>query len=201
MLINYNCTCTIKRKSAKVLEATAVAASLTATYQPSGDVCLQGTLTGAFVGTVTVTGLVNGISDSEILTFTGPSTKCTFKQFSSIASITTSGSGAGTIYIDQVSLDGSPVAVFRAIKSGHPAGFREKGRMNQQQKSAGQITTNAMEARIDFEDVWEPVETDLFLHEGTGETFEITGVERQPMGSFAPQFWKIQIDQRQGRGE
>lgn len=201
MLINYNCTCTIKRKSPRILEATAVAATLTATYQPTGDACMQGVLTGAFVGTVTVTGLVNGISDSEILTFTGPSTKCTVKPFSSVTSITTSGTGAGTLYIDQVSLDGSPIAIFRAIKSGHPAGFHSKGRMYQQQKGPGQLSTNSMEARIDYEDVWEPENTDLFCHEQTGETFEITGVERHPMGSFAPQFWYLQLDQRQGRGE
>lgn len=201
MLINYNCTATFKRQSSKVLESTAVTASMSASYQPSMGACIQAVLSGAFVGTVTVTGLVNGISDSEILTFTGPGVKVTMKTFTSITAITSSGAGAGTLYLDQVSLDGAPIAVFRAIKTGHPAGFHSKGRMNQQQKKPGEITTNSMEARINFEDIWEPVTTDLFCHEQTEEVFEITGVERHPMGSFAPQFWYLQLDQRQGRGE
>ena len=200
-MLLFNCTCTIKRQTAMLLELTTVAASMTVTRQPLRAATLEVKVTGSPVGTVTLAGTVNGSADTEALTFAGTAiSKTTYKKFTAITGITTSLTGGTQLSVKAVDPDGSPQNLYYTLKSGHPATFHVGGGGNQYQERPGQNTTNRMQSRIPYEDIWEPQNLDLFIHDQTGETFEITNIERQPGGSFAPRFWKLQLTQREGRG-
>lgn len=201
MVLIPNCTCTIKRMTSFVLDLSTVAASLTPSRQPARAATMQVYVSGTPTGTVTIAGTVNGSADTEVLTFTGSAArKTTYKSFTAISGITTSLSGGSQISVQACSKDGSPENTYYSLKVGHPATFHAAGAGNQNQEKPGQHTTNRMHARIGIEDIWAPQELDLFVNEQTGETFEITNIERQPGGSFAPMFWKCQLELRQGRG-
>lgn len=190
---------TFKRLTDKIVDAVAVTSSVTVIRQPSRECCLQVYLTGSPSGTVILTGLVNGSSASETLTFSAGGVQTTMNQFSSVTSITTSLSGGVLIDVRAVDPDGSPQTWYYTLKTGHPVSFRAGGRQNQVQERGGQVTKNAMKARVDYEDVWEPLQQDVVYNESTGETFVVTGVETQMNSFLAPRSWLLTLEEDEGR--
>ncbi len=194
-----NCIATFRRMTDTLLPVSALAGSLSVSRQPPREACIQVTLNGTPTGTVTLSGTVNGASDTEVLTFAGGQLATSYKAFTALSGITTSISGSTTITVRALDRDGSPMTFYYDLKTGHPCTFRSGGAMNQLATRMGQLSTNRMTARVDYEDVWAPENQDVFYNEITGETFLITGVERQPDGSMAPMFWQLQLEQKEGR--
>ena len=198
--VRANCTVTVKRITAFLLDLVAVASSHTVNRQPIRQSCAQVRLTGTPSGTVTITGTVNGLSDTEVLSWAGSAgARSTMKQFTAISGITTSLSGATTISVEAVEPGGSPQVASYILKSGHPAPLRQKGGQSQTQPRPGEVTIDGAEVRFDYEDVWAPRVGDLVINEQTADTYEIKGVARQPMGSFAPSFWRCALELKPGK--
>jgi len=190
-------TSTWYRSTALVLDAAAPVASHTASRQPVRASCLQVQLTGTPTGTVTISGTVEGVADTEVLTWTGtPAHKVTRKAFTAISGIATSLSGAVSIAITAVGADGSPQAATETLKSGWPVVFKERSLSSYRQEAPGNEKKVGGVILVAYEETWRPREGDLVVLD-TGETLEVVGIPTTG-GGLQPDHWKVQSNRREG---
>lgn len=194
-----NCLVTVKRSTAYVLDSVAPAASHSPNRQPVRASPMQVTLAGSTpAGTVTISGTVNGAADTETLTFTGAGTKVTVKSFTAITTITTSLTGTTSIAVQAVGPGGSPQVTTYTLKSGLPVNRRVWDSQSWPVTVPGTVQKEGATFRVQYEDVWEPRQGDIFEVEGTGEDYEVVGRPRSH-GNFAPDHWIVRAELRQGR--
>ncbi len=189
-----------RRSTAYVLDSRAPAGTMAASRAPVRAACVQVALTGTPTGTVTVSGLVGGVADSEVLTWTGtPGTKATIKQFTTLA-FTSSLTGAVLIEATAVGLDGAPQAGNYTLKAGHPVQLAEPGRNRWPGQIPGHERTADRICRVQYEEVWTPREGDLVdvVTPATGETFQVSGVPTVQSVGMAPDHWRCDLVQAQG---
>lgn len=188
---------TWKRSTAYVLDSVAVAASHTPDRQPTRASCVQVKLTGSPTGTVTITGTVEGVSDSEALTWTGSAgARVTMKQFTAITTITTSLSGGTLIDAQAVGTSGQPQASTYTLKAGHPVQLSEDHSPRWPGAMPGHERTNTSTCRVQYEETWAPRQGDVVVA-GTGETWHVVGNPRVG-GELGPDHWRVRLEQREG---
>ena len=194
---NATSLATLYRPTASVLDSRTPAASMTPDRQPATAAPVLVTLTGTSTGTVTVSGTVAGVSDSEALSWAGVAgAKVTVKSFSAITSITSSLSGATAIQANAVGKGNAPVTTLRTLTTGIPVSIRRKNQGGWSGNPAGH------EKRSDASCVWSYEETYTVqpgdLVEADGVTYEVTRVEKRG-GGLRPVTWLLELQERAGR--
>jgi len=193
-----NCTVTVTRSTAYVVDSRATAASITPDRQPTRKACMQVALAGSVSGTVTISGTVEGVSDTETLTFSAAGTKVTVKQFSAVSGVTASLTGSGTISVMAVGPGGQPQAGGYTIRAGLPASRNLRGFPRWPTPIPGSKRKEEATIRLQYEDTWEPRQGDLVVVDGTTEVYEVQGRPRSA-GNFIPDHWVLNCEMRQDR--
>lgn len=194
-----NCIVTVKRLTPYLLDAIAVAASLAVNRQPVTPGPVQVEVTGTPTGTVTVTGTVEGVANTEVLTWSGASgIRVTAKRFSAVTTLTTSLTGGTLISAQSVSPGGAPQNSVITVVSGRPAERRQRGEQSWPGMMPGQQRKEGATFRIQFEDVWSPRPGDMIVVDGSSEVYEIVGAPRAD-GMFTPDHWRFSTDLQMGR--
>lgn len=189
-----NCIVTVKRPTAYLLDAVAVAASHTIDRQPPAAGLVQVEVTGSPTGTVTVAGTVDGLSDTEVLTYSGASSvRTTTKRFTAVSGITTSLSGGTLINAKSVSPGGAPQSVYKTVVSDRPAERRVRGAQSFPMLVLGQERKEGAMFRLQYEDTWRPLQGDVLVVASDSLEYEVQGKPRA-FGDFAPDHWQIQSD-------
>lgn len=188
---------TWKRSTAYVLDSVAVAASHAPDRQPVRASCVQVKVAGAPVGTVTIAGTVDGVADTEVLTWAATAgARATMKQFTAVSAITTSLTGATTIEAQAVGTSGQPQSSTYTVKSGHPVQLVEDSSPRWPAATPGHERTNTATCRVQYEETWAPREGDVVVA-GTGETWQVAGRPRVG-GELGPDHWRVRLEQREG---
>lgn len=185
------------RVTALILDAAVPAGTHTASRQPVRASCMQVKLSGSPVGTVTISGTVDGVADTEVLTWTGTAAhRVTWKAFTAVSGITTSLSGAGSIEITAVGADGSPQVDTVTLKEMWPVVYRDYGINSYRQESPGNEKKVSGVVLVAYDESWKPREGDVVTLD-TGETYDIAGVPTTG-GGLQPDHWKVRVNRREG---
>lgn len=190
---------TIRRATSYVLDSVAIAASLTPNRQPSSASRILVYASGSPTGTVTLTGTVGGVTDTEALTWTGAAgARVTVKTFSAVTSFTSTLTGGSTIYAQAVGAGGQPEAnKLVDVLTGFPASLIQKNQPGWKGLAAGHEETADAVAKLTYLDVYTPAEGDL-LTADTGDTYEVKSAHLRG-GALRPGEWILVLQKRQGR--
>lgn len=190
---------TIRRATSYVLDSVAIAASLTPNRQPSSASRILVYANGSPTGTVTLTGTVGGVTDTEALTWTGAAgARVTVKTFSAVTSFTSTLTGGSTIYAQAVGAGGQPEAnKLVDVLTGFPASLIQKNQPGWKGLAAGHEETADAVAKLTYLDVYTPAEGDL-LTADTGDTYEVKSAHLRG-GALRPGEWILVLQKRQGR--
>lgn len=185
------------RVTALILDSATPAGSHTASRQPIRASCMQVQLSGSPTGTVTISGTVDGVADTEVLTWTGTAAnRATWKAFTAVSGISTSLSGATAIEITAVGSDGSPQVDTVALKEGWPISYRDYGIQSYRQESPGNEKKASGVMLVAYDETWKPREGDVVTLD-TGETYDVAGVPTTG-GGLQPDHWKVRVNRREG---
>ena len=111
-------TASIYRRTNRLFSG-AIAATMSPTYQPSsGSYFLLTVASLVGSGTITVSGLVGGVADTEAFSFSADGFLQGSKKFTSITGITSSGITSGTLTIDAVTSGGQEKYTEYLVSSG-----------------------------------------------------------------------------------
>lgn len=190
---------TLKRATSYVLDSVTISASLSPSRQPSSASRLLVHASGSPTGNVTVTGTVSGVTDTEVLSWSGTAGgRVTVKTFSAVTSFTSSLTGGTSIYAQAVGAGGQPEAnKLTDILSGFPASLIQKNQPGWKGLAAGHEETADAVAKLAYLDIYTPAEGDL-LTTDTSETYEVKSVHLRG-GALRPGEWILVLQKRQGR--
>lgn len=190
---------TLKRATSNVLDSVTIAASLTPDRQPSSASRILIHASGSPTGNVTVTGTVNGASDTEVLSWTGTAgARVTIKTFSAVTSLTSTLTGGTTIYAQAVGAGGQPEAnKLTDILSNFPAPLIQKNQPGWKGLAAGHEETADVVAKLAYLDTYTPLAGDLLTTDGS-ETYEVKSAHLRG-GGLRPSVWILILQKRQGR--
>lgn len=190
---------TLKRATSYVLDSVTIAASLSPSRQPSSASRILVHASGSPSGNVTVTGTVNGASDTEVLSWTGTAgARVTIKTFSAVTSLTSTLTGGTTIYAQAVGAGGQPEAnKLTDILFGFPVSLIQKNQPGWKGLAAGHEETADAVAKLAYLDIYTPAEGDLLTTDGS-ETYEVKAAHLRG-GGLRPSVWILILQKRQGR--
>jgi hypothetical protein len=194
---------TVYRRTAFVIDAQALAAaaaSITPDRQPAaaGLVELEVTGTGPF-GTLDVVGLVGGVPDNELLTFTGAGTQVTTKRFdaSGLTSIDRAGwSAAASFSARSVGGDGSRLHIAYSVVSAWPMHLN-RGAARWPNTTAGVAEVERTWFGVDYTTVWAPRDGDVFVDDDSGEQWKVVGTPDW-LGGRRPHHWEVRVERQRG---
>jgi len=196
---------TVSRQTKFSLDATAALATMSADRQPASASRLEVRVWGgtANTGTVTVSGTVDGASDSEALTFTEAGYKTTQKQFSAIeaSGIVTTGLADETtvpsIQITTVGRDGSAISMNYAVVTEWPMAFIPKT-SSWPQGSPGSAEIEMGKFAFERPEIWSPREGDVFVDTTSNDSeWLVVGVP-QFRGQLYQHHWEVKVQRREG---
>lgn len=190
---------TLRRATSYVLDSVTISASLSPSRQPSSASRLLVHASGSPTGNVTVTGTVSGVTDTEVLSWSGTAGgRVTVKTFSAVTSFTSSLTGGTSIYAQAVGAGGQPEAnKLTDILAGFPASLIQKNQPGWKGLAAGHEETADAVAKLAYLDIYTPAEGDLFTTD-TSETYEVKSVHLRG-GALRPGEWILVLQKRQGR--
>lgn len=190
---------TVTRRSAWIVEAAAAAATLTVGAQPSRESRIEVSVAGgqANTGTVAVTGLVAGVTTTELLTFDGTvPVRQTDKLFTSlVAGLTTTGlateSPAPTVSVRAVGRDGSPQHAPSTVVDGWPAASDPSEPRWPNVPGMGRTETELRRIVVAWAEHWAPRNGDLITDE-VGDVWVVEG-RPKPGGSAIASHWIVEV--------
>jgi hypothetical protein len=202
LITNHDRTVTILRRTAYVVDAIAVTASVTVSRQPVRAGCLRVTLASgtSSTGTVTITGTVGGVAGvQEALTFTGNGSLTTTKQFSAVSAISTSGLAdeptPPTFSMQCIGPDGQPQATSYTLASNWPAS-RTTAKQSWPSPTQGSSPEAPYVYLIQYTELFEPRRGDILRDDSTGEDWLVQGVNTS-RGPIWRGFWRLDTTQYQ----
>lgn len=191
------------RRTASLLDSTAIASTHTPDRQPVQASHVRVSLTGSPSGVLTVQGVANGYLDEEALTFSGSAgAETTLRSFSTLNTIVADGvSGGVLIDVKAVGGDGHPKHRLRTLKSRIPVCLYDVSQRRWTSPTPGEGSHHDAEVLLDYEDVWSPRKGDVVSDTITGEHYEVSGSNR-PQGSLlgGAQPRVVRLKRRQGLG-
>lgn len=190
---------TLKRATSYVLDSVTISASLSPSRQPSSASRLLVHASGSPTGNVTVTGTVSGVTDTEVLSWSGTAGgRVTVKTFSAVTSFTSGLTGGTSIYAQAVGAGGQPEAnKLTDILANFPASLIQKNQPGWRGLAAGHEETADAVAKLAYLDIYTPAEGDLLTTDGS-ETYEVKSVHLRG-GALRPGEWILVLQKRQGR--
>lgn len=190
---------TLKRATSYVLDSVTISANLSPSRQPSSASRLLVHASGSPTGNVTVTGTVSGVTDTEVLSWSGTAGgRVTVKTFSAVTSLTSTLTGGSSIYAQAVGAGGQPEAnKLTDILSNFPASLIHKNQPGWKGLAAGHEETADAVAKLAYLDTYTPAEGDLLTTDGS-ETYEVKSAHLRG-GALRPGEWILAIQKRQGR--
>lgn len=154
---------------------------------------VSGGTTGS--GDVVISGTLDGVADSETLTFTGNASKRATILLDTITGITTSGlSGEATpptISVEAVDETGRPMAQQTTVATDRPAAWG-KGDRDWMVRRAGSMEEDRPVLLISYEDVFTPRVGDEVKQRNATDTWRVEHVRSWP-GPFNPQQWRLRV--------
>ena len=116
LLLNKDVSVT--RKTDEILEESVITPNMTVTRQPDAESALLLTVSSmAGVGGITVSGLVDAVTTSEVFSFTEDGFKQSSNEFTSVSGISTSGFTSGKLKIQSVTPTGQPLMQEKSIST------------------------------------------------------------------------------------
>ncbi len=190
---------TVQRATSLILDSRAPASSLTPDRQPAVASRVLVKVTGPGSGTVPITGTVAGVTDTEVLTWTGTAgSRVSVKTFSAVSGFTSTLTGATAIQAQAVGAGGQPDAnALTAIRSSTPASVILKNQPGWRGLAPGHELTADAVVKVGYEEVWAPQRGDLIVVDGT-QTYEAISVEVRG-GALRPREWIVVVQRREGR--
>ncbi len=190
---------TIKRATSYVLDSVAIAATLTPDRQPSSASRLLLYASGSPSGNVTITGTVSGVSDTEVLSWSGTAgARVSVKTFSAVTSLTSTLTGGTTIYAQAVGAGGQPEAnKLTDIVTGLPVSLVMKNQPGWKGLAPGHEATADAVCKVPYTDLYTPKVGDLITTD-TSETYEAIAVHLRG-GGLRPGVWIVVLQKRGGR--
>lgn len=191
---------TLQRATSYVLDSVAFAASLTPSRQPASASRLLLHATGSPSGNVTITGTVGGVSDTEVLSWSGSAgTRVSVKPFSAVTGFTSTVTGGTALYAQAVGAGGQPDANrLTTITTGYPASVIQKNQPGWRGLAPGHEPEGDAVAKVPYAETFTPTRGDL-LTTDQSETYEVVSVELRG-GGLRPADWIVMLQRRQGRG-
>ena len=191
-------TVTWKRATAVLLDTIAVAVSHTLTRQPPSRCCVRVTLVGTATGTVTIFGTVDGVADTEVLTWAATSgAYSTVKEFTAISGIATALTGATTIEVESAGPDGQPVPQLITLHTGYPVQIQEVTFPYANGAKPGINQASSVRINVDWTDTWRPRIDDVVIDESPYSSdvmYKVTGVPAPQRGSMMPSHWQVEAE-------
>jgi hypothetical protein len=191
---------TVYRRSPYVLDPVAVAPALAPSRQPARESCIEITTSGGAAGTVTVSGTVSGLPDSETLVLNaGGDQRATGLVFTSVSGIATAGLAGATVSAQAVGRDGSRNhSVSAVVVTGWPMRM-DRGSVRWPSPTFGSSQMEDTVFYLDWSPAWEPREGDVFVDDRTGQQFFVLGPPTQHGGgSTIPHHLEIRVQRREG---
>ena len=168
-----NTTAAIYRRTNRLFSG-AIAATMSPTYQPSsGSYFLLTVASLVGSGTITVSGLVGGVADTEAFSFSADGFLQGSKKFTSITGITSSGM-TGTLTIDAVTSTGGPKEAEYLVASGVKARIVERRSLTAVSIPGGTISSELAMLCLPGVDI---LERDIVLSNST--KYRVTSVLEQ----------------------
>lgn len=187
---------TVYRRTSIVLGTQAASALMNLDRALQDQAVLQVAMSGGS-GIVTINGVVDGVADTEELTFTGAETSRTLKVFSSVSQIDVAAGLVGSnITINSIGEDGSRVYVNYIVVSdvrmhiNHGVAY-----WNNQREGTAQLQD--VWFGIDYTTYWTPREGDVFYDSAANQQYMVTGVPEY-LGSIRPHHWEVRAKRREG---
>jgi len=172
--------CTVTRRSAVLLVATAAASTMTPTKTIRVAAYVEITVAGGSggTGTVTVVGTdAAGAARSELLTFVGNAAQQTTARFGSVSELQTTGLAGEatppTVEARAVSADGTPQLVHTAVASAVPTVLQVYGGGAWATHTQGTHVQGTGIALMDYDPTWAPQVGDLLLFSDSDETWQV----------------------------
>lgn len=198
MFANLNSFVTLRRRSASLIDASAAAATLAVSRQPVRASLVEVTVAstvGGGSGTVAITGLSEGATTTELLTFTAAGVKQTGKLFSSISGMTTTGladeSPPPTVSARVCGRDGSSQSTEEELARDYPAAVDERSGWWRNDMHGGASQDDHAYVMLPYCEVFSPREGDV-LTDGQGRRWLV--VNAPPMGgALHPDFWRLTV--------
>lgn len=183
------------RSTSTILASVVVAASHVPDHQPGRKSVARVSLTGTPTGTVVVSGTVDGVSDSETLTWAGTAgARSTTKEFTAFTTFVTSLSGAVLIDVQAHGVDGQPQEWLAQVQSGYPVQIQDVTFPYSTILKAGTNATGAVRINVDWTDTWVPRIGDVVKDEGIADAiYRVTGLSTK-RGSLGPSHWQVEAN-------
>lgn len=192
----------VRRRTAEIVAAAVAAQTMSVARQPVHAAYLEASVSGgtANTGEVTFTGLVAGVTTTEVLTFDGSRRYAqTSRAFTTVA-CTTSGlaneATAPTVAVRAVGADGSPQDAEYDLVSGWPAAIGDAPQSWTSDRGGGATQDEVARAVIAFGETWAPREGDGIVDDH-GRTWRITGAPKVA-GTVAARHWVCRIVRHEG---
>jgi hypothetical protein len=189
---------TVYRRTASVLDARGVSLTMTLDRPLQNSATLEVTVTGG-TGDLTITGVVNGASDTEVLTFTGgtPEVRRTIKVFDSVSELgAVIGLRGFNISVNAIGEDGSRIYVHYVVMSGVRMHLNH-GVPYWRNPKEGSAQLQDVWFGIDYTSAWTPREGDVFFDKAANQQYMVTGPPEY-LGSVQPHHWEVRAKRRAG---
>lgn len=193
---------TWKRTSAYVLDSVVAWASVPGDRQPVRASLIQVHLGGTPSGTVTISGLVDGAPDTEVLTWTGSAGfRVSKKRFTgSLTFAVSAGAQGGLVEAKAVGAGGEPQMALEVVKGpGHPVTIEDVTEGDSPVRRQGSQAEGTHRLLVQYEDVWEPRRGDRVVNDTTGDVYEVRRVERKGNGLWTTH-WACKARREDSKG-
>lgn len=194
-----NTLITLRRATSYILDSVTPAATLTPDRQPSAASRILVHVTGSPSGNVTITGTVSGVTDTEVLSWSGSAgVRVSIKTFSAVTGFTSTLTGGTAIYAQAVGAGGQPEAnKLTDLATGQPVSLVQKNQPGWKGLAAGHETTADAVCKVPYTDLYTPKVGDLITTD-TSETYEVIAVHLRG-GGLRPGTWIVVLQRREGR--
>lgn len=187
----------VYRRSAELYAGTALQ-TVSLTLQPIRDSLVQLTVSGGAsnTGEATISGSLNGITQSDRLVFDGTlPTKVTKKLYDALTGVTSSGftneSPVPSFNLQVTGADGSPQAIPYLLLADWPAALPPQRTTWPANSGGGRTEVDNREAIVPWSDVWHPRPGDVF-QDDLGLSWQVQRAPRLA-GTWVAQFWLVSL--------
>lgn len=166
-----------QRRTANFLTNEPVASSISNATIPQINCGATFIFSSAVTGTVTVTGTIDGSSESEIINISSNTVCVTFKLYSTITTIELSAnivSSGSTLTAKFIGVDGGSIEILKTVASGFPIQLILKNE-NLLNLDLGSIQSESPKAMMIYTDTFKPKQTDIITVIQTQNKYTIVG--------------------------
>lgn len=167
----------VDRRSNQLLSSTSVASSISASSTPKINACIVLKFSESQTGNITITGTLDGSSQTEVISISSSKIAVGLKLFSSTTTIELDSdivTGGGTVEAKFTGKDGGNVFTLTRVATSYPARI-SRGGANLAAPNSGSLQVEKPKALLPYTEVFEPQEGDQISLIQTSNKFIVVG--------------------------